>query len=199
MLKKLARVNVHGWTTIYLFTLGGYFFPTNMVTLALSWLRMRKQSGKTTVPLDAVPERRTERCSPRFRPGGRFWGEPRFRYLSPGSEGEKCRPLDHRRQIPFIHSARLIHSSKFNIYRAIFQLFPPCGRFKCTLVLCIFGNGACTLQKYAFQGSEPMFKSCWVPYGTCWCVLAHDKCHLRMRICWKNEMVVVAFLCSRIR
>ena len=22
-------------------------------------------------------------------------GEPRFRYLSPGSEGEKCRPLDH--------------------------------------------------------------------------------------------------------
>ena len=70
-----------------------------MVTLVLGWQRMRKQSGKTTVPLDAVAERRTERCSPRFRPGGRFWGEPRFRYLSPGREGEICRPLDHRWQI----------------------------------------------------------------------------------------------------
>ena len=31
---------------------------------------------------------------PRFRPGDRFF-ELSFRYLSPGSEGEKCRPLDH--------------------------------------------------------------------------------------------------------
>ena len=34
--------------------------------------------------------------------------EPSFIYLSPGSEGEKCRPLDHMRQIPFNHSAPLI-------------------------------------------------------------------------------------------
>ena len=33
--------------------------------------------------------------------------EPSFRYLSPGIEGEKCRPLDHTWQIPFGHSARL--------------------------------------------------------------------------------------------
>ena len=33
---------------------------------------MRKQNTKTTVPLDLVPERRTERCTPRFRPGDRF-------------------------------------------------------------------------------------------------------------------------------
>ena len=32
--------------------------------------------------------------------------EPSFKYLSPGREGEKCRPLDHTRQIPFVHSAR---------------------------------------------------------------------------------------------
>ena len=123
------------------------FSAKNMVTLVLGWQRMRKQSGKTTVPLDVVPERRTGRCSPRFRPGGRFWGEPSFRYLSPGREGEKCRPLDHRWQIPFIHSARFISSSNFYIYRAMFQLFPPRGRFKCTLVLCIFGNGACTIAE----------------------------------------------------
>ena len=29
---------------------------------------MRKQSANKAVPLDAVPERRTERCSPKIRP-----------------------------------------------------------------------------------------------------------------------------------
>jgi len=33
---------------------------------------MPKQNTKTTVPLDVVPERRTERFPPRFRPVGRF-------------------------------------------------------------------------------------------------------------------------------
>ena len=73
------------------------FLPMNMVaTSVLGKLRMRKQNTKTTVPLDVVPERRTKRCSPRFRPGGRFW-ELRFRYQSSptGSEGEISRPLDH--------------------------------------------------------------------------------------------------------
>ena len=36
---------------------------------------MRQQNTKATVPLDMVPERCTERCSPRFRPGGRFWSQ----------------------------------------------------------------------------------------------------------------------------
>ena len=36
---------------------------------------MRKQNAKSAVPLDAVPERRTKRCSPRFQPGGRFWNQ----------------------------------------------------------------------------------------------------------------------------
>ena len=31
---------------------------------------MRQQNTKPTVLLDVVPERRTERYSPRFRPGG---------------------------------------------------------------------------------------------------------------------------------
>ena len=32
--------------------------------------------------------------------------ESSFRYLSPGREGEKCRPLDHTWQNPFVHSVR---------------------------------------------------------------------------------------------
>ena len=35
-----------------------------------------------TVPLDVAPERRTKPCSPRFRPGGRFWNQgSRFNVL----------------------------------------------------------------------------------------------------------------------
>ena len=44
-------------------------------TPVIGQLRMRQQNTKATVPLDVVPERRTERCSPRFRPGGRFWSQ----------------------------------------------------------------------------------------------------------------------------
>ena len=75
--------------------LAGYVLPSHMVrALVLRKLRMRKPNTNKAVPLDVVPERRTKRCSPRFRPGGRFCGLS-FRYLSPGIEGEKCRPLDH--------------------------------------------------------------------------------------------------------
>ena len=132
-------------------------FHTIMVrTLLLEILSMRKENTNKAVPLDVVPERRTERCSPRFRPGDRFC-DLSFRYLSPGSEGEKCRPLDHMRQIPFIHSSRFIVSSNIYIYRTVFLLFPPCGAFKCVLVRCIFDHCACTLD----QGSEPLLKFCY--------------------------------------
>ena len=45
--------------------------------------------------------------------------EPSFRYLSPGREGEKCRPLDHACQNPFVHSAPYIISSNSYIYNSI--------------------------------------------------------------------------------
>ena len=99
-----------------------HFISTNMVrTRVRGNLRMRKPNSKTTVPLDVVPERRTKRFPPRFRPVGRFC-ELRFRYLSSpiGREGEISRPLDHMRQIPLIHSARLICCTKFYIYRKVF-------------------------------------------------------------------------------
>ena len=106
---------------------GVVFSPSNIlvghmvVTSALGKVRMRKLNIKTTVPLDAVPERRTKRFPPRFRPVGRFC-ELRFRYLSSptGSEGEISRPLDHIRQIPFIHSVRFIVSTNLSIYRTVF-------------------------------------------------------------------------------
>ena len=107
---------------------------------------MRQQNTNRAVPLDAVPERRTERCSPRFRPGDRFC-ELSFRYLSPGIEGEKCRPLDHMRQIPFIHSTRFLTSGNFYIYNSAFYLLSPCGTFKCVLVRCIFDNCTCALAR----------------------------------------------------
>ena len=135
----------------HLFTVSGIFSHDCGKNLSVSDLRMRKWRTKTTVPLDAVPERRTERCSPRFRPGGRFWGEPRFRYLSPGSEGEKCRPLDHLWQTPFIHSARYINSSKSHIYRTVFHLSPPFGTFKSVLLRCLFCNCACTFGDQLLQ------------------------------------------------
>ena len=101
--------------------------PTNMVkTLFIEVQRTRKPNANKAVPLDVVPERRTKRFSPRFRPGGRFCGLS-FRYLSPGIEGEKCRPLDHMWQIPFIHSTPFIVASNFYIYVTEFYLFPSCG------------------------------------------------------------------------
>ena len=63
-----------------------------------------------------------ERCSPRFRPGDRFC-EPSFRYLLPGSEEEKCRPLNHMSQIPFIHSVRLINHSNIYSYDSAVIIF----------------------------------------------------------------------------
>ena len=70
---------------------------------------MGKQNTKTTVPLDVVPERRTERYPPKFRPVGRFC-EVRFIYLSSptGRDGEISLPLDHKRQILYPSSDQKI-------------------------------------------------------------------------------------------
>ena len=57
--------------------------------------------------------------------------EPSFRYLSPGREGEKCRPLDHVEHIPFIHSDRFLIWNNFFIYTKVYQLSLPCGTHNC--------------------------------------------------------------------
>ena len=119
---------------------------------------MRKQNTNKTVPLDAVPERRTERCSPRFRPGGRFC-ELRFRYQSSptGSEGEISRPLDHMWQIPFIHSTRLILVA-ISIYitqRSSYFLHVVHSSVSWFGAYLTFTHAL--LKKHPFQGSELWF------------------------------------------
>ena len=116
-------------------------------------MRGRKKNGEPgerylwTCCQSAVPWR----CSPRFRPGGRF--QPERVSLSDnlasrtGREGEKCRPLDHVWQIPFIHSARFLDSCNFYIYRSVFYLFPPFGTIKCVLIRYRLDNWACVLAE----------------------------------------------------
>ena len=36
---------------------------------------LHKKRKMSAVPLDVAPERRTKRCSPRFRPGDHFWSQ----------------------------------------------------------------------------------------------------------------------------
>ena len=125
---------------------------------------MRKQNTKTTVPLDVVPERRTKRFPPRFRP----FSELRFRYLSSptGREGEISRPLDHMRQIPFIHSARFI-PIPISIYieqsSRYFLHVVRSGVYYCRAHLTI-----AHAQGHSFQGSDPLLSSSCFSYGTLW-------------------------------
>ena len=81
--------------------------------------------------------------SPRFGPADGLYCELSVRYQSApdpvsapdqagregGREREKFRPLDHMRQIPFIHIALFISNMKssFYVYAKVFQLFVPCG------------------------------------------------------------------------
>ena len=73
--KETATSNWREHCHVFTWPYAIHFIPTNMVRSRV-WgnLRMRKQNIKTTVPLDLVPERRTERFPPIFRPVGRcFW------------------------------------------------------------------------------------------------------------------------------
>ena len=105
MLRKLAQVNDVN-TVMYSF----HFVLTNMVlTRVRGNLRMRKQNTKTSVPLDVVPDRRTERFPLRFRPVGHLC-ELRFGYPSSptGREGQLSRPFRRYETDP-IHPFGSIH------------------------------------------------------------------------------------------
>ena len=81
--------------------------------------------------------------------------EPRFRYLSPGSEGEKCRPLDHMRQIPFIHSVQYVKSSHFYIYIYIYiYQSVPVTSSKWYVKVCHAGSYF-TIAHVLFRNHEP--------------------------------------------
>ena len=121
---------------------------------------MRNLRTNRAVLLDALPERRTKRWFRRFRTGDRFC-EPSFKYLSPGSEGEKCRPLDHMEQIPFIHSTQYIIRGKFRV------IFFPYGIFKRVMARCRFVNCARVLGARLRAIAKVLFRSLWyVPVRT---------------------------------
>ena len=143
-----------------------YFIPVNMVrTRVRGELRMRKRNMKITVLIDVVPEHRTERFLLRFRPVGRFC-ELRFRYLSSptGREGEISRPLDHMRQIPFIHLARPIDSTNCCIYRTVVLIFFSMFYAQ----VCNLTSAHALLQGHSFRGSDPLLSSCCFLYGAMW-------------------------------
>ena len=89
-------------------------------------LYLQKKRKMSAVPLDVAPERRTKRCSPRFRPGGRFWSQV----------SDTCRQALRERNVghdirpcvtdPFhlLHSICSNYSFLF-IYQ-LYQLFLPC-------------------------------------------------------------------------
>jgi len=150
------------------------FLSKNVVrTSALRILRMRKPNTNKAVPLDTVPERRTERCSPRFRPGGRFC-ELRLRYQSSptGREGEISRPLDHMWQIPFIRSTQYISCSHFYLNITVFWLFPPCGTFKCLSTRYLTITHA-PWRKHSFQAMLCSMRFVLVHIGTKWIAFTH--------------------------
>ena len=99
--------------------------------------------------------------------------EPSFRYLSPGREGEKCRPLDHLGHIPFVHSARKLHGSNLLYIQHHSSYFLHVVRSS-VLWSCIFNDCAFIHAETLLFMVQSHYKSCVFPYGTRWCILAQN-------------------------
>ena len=148
MLRNVARESaINSFFSIYL-------SPTNLVrTSVLEKLHMRKQSNTRAVPLDVESEDLTQRFSPRFRPSDRFC-KLSIRYLSLSSEGEKCRPLDHLWQIPFIDSAQVVSSSNF------YPIIQCYSGILLVIRSSVYGDGACwtiapaLFDKHSFKNAD---------------------------------------------
>ena len=95
--------------------------------------------------------------------------EPSIRYLSPGREGEKCRPLDHMWQTPFVHSARLIIGSNSYIYNSIL-LINSMWYVQVCLVVVKFNDHACALAETLLFEVLSHYKSC---VFSIWYALVH--------------------------
>ena len=76
-----------------------------------------------------------------------------------GREGEKCRPLDHMWQIPFINQAPFVTYTKinFSIYTKLLHIFLPCGIYIAywNIEDLLFTHAL--LQNSLFQGSAPFW------------------------------------------
>ena len=93
-----------------------------------------------------------------------------------GREGEKCRPLDHMRQIPFIHQAPFVSFIKFNVYIYIrdfphisFMWYLHCVLKHCTVVIY-----ACALSELLISSFSATLKSFCMNTGTNWYEIQRD-------------------------
>ena len=148
-------------------------FSTNMERPSvLGQLRMCQQNTKAIVSLEVVPERRTERCSPRFWPGGRFWSQV----------SDTCRQVGRERNIgPQTIRDRVVSSTQLDlqllvipIYTTTFYLFPPCSTFKSVLRWCTSNDCGCALAETLLFMVLSHNKSCVFPYGTRQCILIQN-------------------------
>ena len=78
--------------------------------------------------------------------------EPSFRYLSSGREGERCRALDHMKEIPFFHSARLKVSRILIYTQQCSSNFPHMVRSSVSSYFIYLTVAHALLQKEAVQG-----------------------------------------------
>ena len=74
---------------------------------------MRKQNTKTIVPLDVVPERRTKRFPPRFRPVGRFWLAEVQIPIAPDRQGGKDKSAPKPYETDPIHPLSSTYDSTY--------------------------------------------------------------------------------------
>ena len=105
--------------------------------------------------------------------------EPRFRYLSPGSEGKKCRPLDHMWQIPFIHSVQFFTLSNLHIYIKVCRFFLPSGTDTYVLVWLVINN--CTWLCFS-KTLSPRLRTNIQLNCTCWHARSFSK-----RTYWRKK------------
>ena len=147
---------------------------------------MRQQNTKATVPLDVVSERRTERCSPRFRRGGCFWSQVSDTCRQAGREMLASRPyvtkpfrnlgsINNWWQFLYIqqHSSYFLHVVRPSV---------SCGGAYLTIAHVLFAE---TLLVMA----QSHYKSCVFPYGTRWCILAQNTWHPHMCTRCTNKIV----------
>ena len=88
----------------------------------------------SAVPLDVAPERRTERCCPRFRPGDRFWNQ----------DSDTCRQAVRERSVgPQTIRDRSLSSTRFvTSYQSLSYKYQslPVTAYKWQVKVCLSGS-----------------------------------------------------------
>ena len=128
---------------------------------------MRKGNTNREVPLDAVPERRTERCSPRFQSGGRFC-ELSFRYqLSPTGFSRRGREMPVPRPYltdPFHSLSSILIQQQFLYIRSYVLIISSNWYLKGCLEVFRLDNCACALAETLISRFRAIIKVFFLLY-----------------------------------